>query len=236
MLFILILIISNITYQSKLEKAYPGKFKISGNQLIWDNGNLQILDDGKEKTHKEMLENADIEDMFHYNYPSEYPNKSYKKDFDPGRIRNTEFFQNMYGRTKEEVEKNLVEIIWLPGIDDSKLKLTKINGVADKLKAISKELLEKKHLHKYLVNPGGTFNWRKIKDSKRMSMHSFGIAVDINVKLSAYWAWSSNSNLKLPDQKPPIEIVEIFEKYGFIWGGKWYHYDTMHFEYRPELL
>jgi D-alanyl-D-alanine carboxypeptidase len=24
--------------------------------------------------------------------------------------------------------------------------------------------------------------------------------------------------------------------YGFIWGGKWYHYDTMHFEYRPELM
>ena len=33
-----------------------------------------------------------------------------------------------------------------------------------------------------------------------------------------------------------MEVVEIFEKYGFIWGGKWYHYDTMHFEYRPELL
>jgi hypothetical protein len=28
----------------------------------------------------------------------------------------------------------------------------------------------------------------------------------------------------------------VFEKHGFIWGGKWYHYDTMHFEYRPELL
>jgi type I restriction enzyme R subunit len=24
--------------------------------------------------------------------------------------------------------------------------------------------------------------------------------------------------------------VQIFEKRGFIWGGKWYHYDTMHFE------
>ena len=34
----------------------------------------------------------------------------------------------------------------------------------------------------------------------------------------------------------PIEIAEVFEKYGFIWGGKWYHFDTMHFEYRPELL
>jgi hypothetical protein len=34
----------------------------------------------------------------------------------------------------------------------------------------------------------------------------------------------------------PEEIVAIFEKHGFIWGGKWYHFDTMHFEYRPELL
>ena len=32
-----------------------------------------------------------------------------------------------------------------------------------------------------------------------------------------------------------MEIVRIFEKHGFIWGGRWYHYDTMHFEYRPEL-
>jgi hypothetical protein len=33
-----------------------------------------------------------------------------------------------------------------------------------------------------------------------------------------------------------MKIVDVFEKHGFIWGGKWYHYDTMHFEYRPELL
>ena len=34
----------------------------------------------------------------------------------------------------------------------------------------------------------------------------------------------------------PLEIVEIFERHGFIWGGRWKHYDTMHFEFRPELL
>ena len=34
----------------------------------------------------------------------------------------------------------------------------------------------------------------------------------------------------------PWEIVAAFEAQGFIWGGKWYHYDIMHFEYRPELL
>ncbi|MBK7265510.1 MAG: M15 family metallopeptidase [Ignavibacteriales bacterium] len=34
----------------------------------------------------------------------------------------------------------------------------------------------------------------------------------------------------------PVEIVHIFEKHGWIWGGRWYHYDTMHFEYRPEIV
>ena len=34
----------------------------------------------------------------------------------------------------------------------------------------------------------------------------------------------------------PQEIVDAFEAEGFIWGGRWLHYDTMHFEYRPELL
>ena len=34
----------------------------------------------------------------------------------------------------------------------------------------------------------------------------------------------------------PAAIIRVFEKHGFIWGGYWYHFDTMHFEYRPELL
>jgi hypothetical protein len=31
------------------------------------------------------------------------------------------------------------------------------------------------------------------------------------------------------------QIVKIFESKGFVWGGKWWHYDSIHFEYRPEL-
>ncbi len=34
----------------------------------------------------------------------------------------------------------------------------------------------------------------------------------------------------------PLQIVEVFEEQGFIWGGKWFFFDTMHFEYRPEIL
>ncbi|QKQ24798.1 M15 family metallopeptidase [Candidatus Ruthia endofausta] len=36
--------------------------------------------------------------------------------------------------------------------------------------------------------------------------------------------------------KIPQIIIDTFEKYSFIWDGKWYHHDTMHFEYRAELL
>ena len=35
--------------------------------------------------------------------------------------------------------------------------------------------------------------------------------------------------------QPPPKVVRAFEQEGFIWGGKWYLFDTMHFEYRPEF-
>jgi hypothetical protein len=34
----------------------------------------------------------------------------------------------------------------------------------------------------------------------------------------------------------PTSVVEAFERHGFVWGGKWLFFDTMHFEYRPEVL
>lgn len=37
------------------------------------------------------------------------------------------------------------------------------------------------------------------------------------------------------DHFPP-EIVQVFADEGFIWGGHWHHFDTMHFEYRPEFF
>ena len=30
--------------------------------------------------------------------------------------------------------------------------------------------------------------------------------------------------------------IRAFEAHGFVWGGKWLFFDTIHFEYRPELL
>ncbi len=79
-----------------------------------------------------------------------------------------------------------------------------------------------------------------IAGTNRLSMHSFGMTMDINIEQTNYWQWDckcQNEDAALIyKNKIPLGLVEIFEKYGFIWGGKWYHHDTMHFEYRPELL
>jgi hypothetical protein len=62
-------------------------------------------------------------------------------------------------------------------------------------------------------------------------MHGWGAAIDINPNATSYWMWGHQRRLSVAP-----EVIAIFESHGFIWGGKWAHYDTMHFEYRPELL
>ena len=69
-------------------------------------------------------------------------------------------------------------------------------------------------------------------------MHSWGAAIDINGGAKAdhrLWHGPKSRDAGFVN-RIPFEIVDIFERHGFIWGGKWSHYDTMHFEYRPELL
>ena len=214
----------------KLISSYKKIIKCENNRIYLSNGKSFIYDDGKRKTFKEALNNPDIEDMFKYRYPKHWV-KKLSKNYDPGRIRFEPLFKELYGHNASEVKKNLVYIPWF----GKNILVTKANGVANALRGVYNELkkLPPKY-HKYLYPIGGTFKWRYIAGTKRLSVHSFGAAIDINVKYSAYWRWSKGA-YRYQNKIPP-KIVKIFEKYGFIWGGKWYHYDTMHFEYRPELL
>lgn len=222
----------------KLVESYPDFLdSVDLEYLYWKDGTKMKLDDGiYGKTHDEKLDNPDIEDMMSQRYPkgSDW-NPPPKENFEPGRIRYEPFFKKMYGNTAREVQKNLVTVHWLPSICDCKVEFSKVNRAAEKLKAVSDEIESRlgTEFHKYLNETAGTFNWRNIAGTSRLSTHAFGTAIDINTKYSNYWRWDGDLVWK---NKIPMEIVEIFEKYGFIWGGKWYHYDTMHFEYRPELL
>ncbi len=218
----------------KLVRSYPALLDSADeNNLYWKDGTVMIYDDGiSNKSHDEMLDNPDIEDMLLQDYvKGEQWDIPPAENFEPGRIRYEPFFLKMYGSSSAEVSSNVESVTW---VDGSELMFSKVNGASDSLKKVIEELNQlPQEFKKYLVNPGGTFVWRNIAGTDRLSNHSFATAIDINTKYSAYWKW--NKNLTYQNQIP-IEIVEIFEKYGFIWGGKWYHYDTMHFEFRPELL
>jgi len=47
---------------------------------------------------------------------------------------------------------------------------------------------------------------------------------------------TKHNELVTDPERIPAAIAEVFERFGFIWGAKWYHFDTMHFEYRPDLI
>jgi peptidoglycan L-alanyl-D-glutamate endopeptidase CwlK len=189
--------------------------------------------------HESWLNDACLRDQLLQCYNAGLVASPPPMNYDPGRARHEAFFRKMYGNTKKDVEKNLSDIVWMPGVFNQRLRVSTVNNVHRKLEAVSRELVAlPKTFHKYLQRPGGTFNWRPIAGTQRMSMHSFGVTIDINVAESDYWrnAKPDGSGRYRYVNKIPMEIVQIFERHGFIWGGRWYHYDTMHFEYRPELL
>lgn len=220
----------------KLIKAYPDIILgYKDNTILFKDGSSLFYDDGKTKDNKEVLENPDIEDQFQYRYKLDEIGKT-----DAGRIRNEAFFKKIYGSSKNEVESHLTEIVWCPKLVNQKIKVTSVQHLDKIITALSNELDQHPEFKKYLTNIGGTFNWRNISGSSRLSMHSFGMTIDINTQYANYWQWDchckNEAKIVSYQNKIPQKLVAIFEKYGFIWGGRWQHYDTMHFEYRPELL
>lgn len=118
--------------------------------------------------------------------------------------------------------------------DDSTLQYddgTK-KSTAEALRRVSEALDNHPEWAPYLKG-ASTLIWRKISGTDRLSAHSFGIAIDIHVEHADYWRWSKSGDYR---NRIPEGLVAVFEQNGFIWGGCWSHFDTMHFEYRPELL
>jgi hypothetical protein len=77
----------------------------------------------------------------------------------------------------------------------------------------------------HLIDPtqyGGCWVPRHIdfNPGKPLSMHAWGLAVDFNV---------STNQLGQPPQMDP-RIVDVFDRWGFVWGGRWSRPDGMHFE------
>jgi D-alanyl-D-alanine carboxypeptidase len=223
-----------------LVAAYPDALAGHDDKVLrWRDGTVMPVSDGAtSKTFPELLRRASIIDQFRIRYPRGALAKPPAVDADPGRFRNAAFFTKMYGDCqKGEVEPHLVSLNWLPKTWGQSIRITSVNGVDAQLRAVSAEIDALPENIKRAAYPiAGTYKCRTVADTGQPSPHGYGIAIDLNLAFADYWYWRPHDVPILYRNRMLAEIVAIFEKHGFIWGGKWYHYDTMHFEFRPELL
>jgi hypothetical protein len=77
-----------------------------------------------------------------------------------------------------------------------------------------------------LIDPGqygGCYSPRFLNRTPAagISHHAWGVAVDLNVAQNPYGA----------EPRMDRRVVEVFERWGFTWGGRWLVPDAMHFEF-----
>src|SRR5574344_2176959 len=169
-LFLLLLslnLFANENLAKRLILAYPLFFFFFEDNFIYfkDGSKLQFSTNNKDLSYEEIIQNSSLENQMSMKYIKIDEYKSYipAKNEDAGRFRNEEFFKKIYGKNRQEIEKNLVKIKWLEKSQNKTLWVTKINGIDKKLIEISKELDNlPKEFKKYIVNPDGVYNFRKI--------------------------------------------------------------------------
>nr|WP_246637697.1 M15 family metallopeptidase [Crassaminicella profunda] len=204
--------------------------------IVIKSGAKIIYDDKKLKNYQQKLDDPDLQDMMEEIYPLLDIHGLMDKNCDPGRIRVYPLLKEVYGKSKHEIESNLKNV----RIGYKNYPFNTNNKAAKSLKLTMKEIVslaeKNPKLYAFIVPASGTFNYRLIAGTNRLSPHSFGTAIDLRRDKRDYWKWTSREEGEKRLNAYPREIVRLFEKNNFIWGGKWAHFDILHFEYRPELI
>jgi hypothetical protein len=222
-----------------LVAAYPDHLAgHDGKDVIWKDGTRVPITDGRKRTFQQLLDDPDLISQFAIPYPLGALKQPAVNE-DPGRIRYEPFFRKMYGDCRKgEVAKRLVSVPWMPKRGGKPLQVTTVNGVNTRLADVVRELETlPPEMTQYLVPSAGTYNCRTIVNTTRLSVHAFAAAIDVSTKFSDYWEWSKRKDGGVVwRNRIPQPIADVFERHGFIWGARWHHVDSMHFEYRPEIL
>ena len=221
--------------------AYPEYIKnIEKNNgyvyLNMKSGKKICYDDKKIKSVQEKLINPDLQDTLDQIYPLSTIKNIMGSDLDPGRYRCYGLLSEVYGTSKQVIEKNLTKV----NIIYNNYQFNKSNNASTSLQKVMMELSPllkmDSNIRKCLLPCSGTFNYRVISGTNRLSPHSYGIAIDLASDKRDYWKWSTTEAGEKRLTSYSDELVKVFEKNNFVWGGKWSHFDILHFEYRPEII
>ena len=204
--------------------------------LVLKSGKKLIYDDKNEKKFDQKLLNPDLQDTLEQIYPLSTVKSIMPSNFDPGRSRCYALLTEIYGSSRHTLESNLTEV----NVGYKRYQFNKNSNASYSLQSVMSELIplseKNENVRRCLLPCSGTFNYRVISGTKRLSPHAFGIAIDLASDKRDYWKWASKEQGSNRLASYPTELVNIFENNGFIWGGKWSHFDILHFEYRPEII
>lgn len=109
--------------------------------------------------------------------------------------------------------------------------------VAEQLKAIFADILKKYGLAKIkelgIDLYGGCFEYRMKTSGTSLSLHSLGIAIDLDPDRNLYKETSKTARFARPEYK---DMIDIFYKHGWESLGRERNYDWMHFQVRSDSV
>lgn len=194
---------------------------------------------------EERLDEAERCDPVFYHYPLK-PLRAPRPLTERARYC-THVVEALWGRTESEIREHGSSTRFLGR------RMFLNDFVVEALRGVEAELLERAESDPDVaawidaIDITYTFIDRGIAGSAARSQHAWGLAVDLVPNSydgkQVYWRWSRAWNRSgwadtpLDERwSPPAAVVATFEQHGFIWGGKWSHFDNIHFEYRPEIV
>jgi hypothetical protein len=234
-------------------EADDWRIEINGTMLYWADGKM---------LGEDSLDNKDLFRPVLYKYAKEIPDPASFtpehiqeiRDFTAAETRRTQkgtapdFFNAVYdSATRRSVEQHITQIQFLGKKTNVHERIVgPLRSVEKRIRALAQTDEDVQRFIDTLARVD-SYNWREIGDRSSRSFHSYGIAVDILPEgwgqKNIYWAWRRDIDpdnwMRLPLERrwmPPQQVIDAFEKEGFIWGGKWIVWDNMHFEYHPELV
>lgn len=200
--------------------------------VVMTSGAKIVYDDLKSKSVDEKLSDADIQDMMETAYPLQSIDTLRGGNDDPGRVRCYDFLHAVYGGSASEVEASLISV---DGVG-CPFHAGAAEALAAAFSDITVLIKNSPEVCGFVYPLSGTYNYRVIAGTGQLSPHAFAIAIDLCRDSRDYWQWASRAQGQSRLDEYPRALVGVFESHGFIWGGKWAHFDFLHFEYRPELI
>ncbi|MCL2808570.1 MAG: M15 family metallopeptidase [Treponema sp.] len=247
-----------------LQKAYPDQIDAveyrNDDWAVLLRGTWYYFANGRLLPEEKISNSENYRALQFYHYPAQLPPWTARTPEETERFRNmtanrrqntlkrsSYFLDSLWqAATRLETERRLVRITFLGR------RLRVHQGIQEKLELVETRILAIAKMENEVqawVDGIGTvegWHWRNIADVDTRSYHSYGLAIDLLPRAirgrQTYWLWTSQYredwwNVSYNERyHPPQSVINAFETYGFIWGGKWLLFDTMHFEYRPEIL